>query len=427
LPRKAYLARLNTNQEGWYNLMRLTIVHTSSILNLRGSERWLLDVISLMRTFSVELQVISFDSDKKYANSVEEVSRRNREIAEVMKDTPFVRLSARRLSLPLRVTPFGKETTRTLNRYLNSVPFGSRLLASLRSSDVIYFMQVNRRPIQLLTVLALATLAGRKRVVVGIHVNPEYTRIQVGVLRLFVRMGILRGVHVVNQPQQDQIGSVLGCKTYYVPNGIFSEKFAVSKTGNERHEFSVLFVGAMTHVKGADLLPLIDDDLRKRGIPFRLLICTSGGPLTEAIEAWGRSRPEVSFMGYLEQDELLSVYGSASVAVFPSRREIFGLACIEAQASGTPVVVSQADGFRQTVVEGYSGYFAPRFDPASFSDGLMRVFNMWSNERTLYDAFCEHARKNASERFQWRNIIREFVQIINDAGGVPNFSEQPSG
>jgi glycosyltransferase involved in cell wall biosynthesis len=402
--------------------VRLIFVHTSSILNLRGSEKWLLDIASLLRPLSGQVRILNFDYDRKYGTSRDDIRKRRQVITESLAGTQLVELSALRLSLPLRVTPLGKGITRTINRYLNFIPLSSKFFWALRSSDVIYFLQVNRRPLHLLIVLVLATLAGRKRVVAGIHVNPEYTRFEVEVLRFFVKIGVLKGVHVINQSHLKRIRSMLGCRTDYVPNGIFFEKFASGRNGKDRSEFSILFVGAMTHVKGADLLPKIAENLLRRKIPFELQICTSGGPLSGTIQDWGAGRPEVSFRGFVEPKELIGVYRSASVVVLPSRREVFGLTCIEAQASGTPVVVSQADGFRQTVVDGYNGYFAHSFDPTAFSDELARVYDLWSKDYARYCTLCENARENARKNFEWRNLRKEFVLLINRASGASNTS-----
>src|SRR5712692_9077862 len=395
--------------------MRLVFIHTSSILNLRGSERWLLDIVSLMKAFSVQVQVVNFDYDQKYGTDRDEIKKRRKMVKESLGGTPFAELSALRLSLPLRITPLGKATTRTLNRYLNFIPISSRFFRSLRSSDVIYFLQVNRRPIHLLVILILATLAGRKRVIGGVHVTPEYTSLQVRMLRFFVRIGVLTGIHVVSQTQVERIRSMLGCRTDYVPNGIFLERFANRQDSKNRSEFSVLFVGAMTSVKGADFLPAIDENLRKRNIPFKLQICTSGGHLSKSIQDWASTRPEVSFLGFVAQEELARIYKVASVLILPSRRELFGLACIEALARGTPVVVSQAEGFRQTVIDGYNGYTAQSFSPEAFSDELLKVYNLWSRNRPQYDDLCRNGREYVTEHFRWQNLQKEFVLLINNA------------
>jgi glycosyltransferase involved in cell wall biosynthesis len=52
--------------------------------------------------------------------------------------------------------------------------------------------------------------------------------------------------------------------------------------------------------------------------------------------------------------------------------EPFGLIALEAMASATPVVAVSEGGFRETVVEGQTGFLTPR-EPKTFSDRLADV------------------------------------------------------
>src|SRR5205814_2573719 len=64
----------------------------------------------------------------------------------------------------------------------------------------------------------------------------------------------------------------------------------------------------------------------------------------------------VVFRGHLTSTDLAQAYRGAAVAVFAPYGEEFGLAPLEAMASGVPVVAWREGGFVETVVEGETGY-----------------------------------------------------------------------
>ena len=67
------------------------------------------------------------------------------------------------------------------------------------------------------------------------------------------------------------------------------------------------------------------------------------------------------------------LYQAADAFVFPSTKEGFGLAVLEAQASGLPVVVSDLPVFREFLADGESALFAPGDDPRALARAIERV------------------------------------------------------
>lgn len=63
-----------------------------------------------------------------------------------------------------------------------------------------------------------------------------------------------------------------------------------------------------------------------------------------ALEGLKRRYPDVTFLGALRGQPLVSAYASADVFVFPSRTDTFGLVMIEALACGTPVAAHPVTG-----------------------------------------------------------------------------------
>jgi len=80
------------------------------------------------------------------------------------------------------------------------------------------------------------------------------------------------------------------------------------------------------------------------------------------------------FTGYLKDpDDLPDWYRSLSVVVCASRVEGFGLTCLEAMASGCPVVATRTGAWPQIVSEGEDGYLVPCNDSGAMYDAIYKI------------------------------------------------------
>jgi spore coat protein SA len=107
-------------------------------------------------------------------------------------------------------------------------------------------------------------------------------------------------------------------------------------------------------------------------------------------------------------EELAAVYRSAAVGVVPSVfPEALGLTSLEAQASGVPVVVSDAGGLPETVVDGRSGLVVPRSDPEALASAILRLLG----DPARIGEMGRRAREWAMERFSWDRIASQLEAI----------------
>ncbi len=88
----------------------------------------------------------------------------------------------------------------------------------------------------------------------------------------------------------------------------------------------------------------------------------------------------VRFLGFLPDDTLAALYRLASVFVFPSLYEGFGLPPLEAMASGTPVVTSNVSSLPE--VAGDAAVLVNPYDVGEIVEGMRRVLSdpMLANE-----------------------------------------------
>ena len=120
--------------------------------------------------------------------------------------------------------------------------------------------------------------------------------------------------------------------------------------------------------------------------------------------------------GFVALDELARLYAGAAVVACPSRREGFGMACLEAMAYGKPVVASAVGGLLDLVVDGETGLLVPPRDPQALRAAL---------ERLLADAELRHrlgaaARERAAAEFSWDSAIKRLRLAYADAVRAAN-------
>jgi glycosyltransferase involved in cell wall biosynthesis len=101
------------------------------------------------------------------------------------------------------------------------------------------------------------------------------------------------------------------------------------------------------------------------------------------------------------------------VVVCPSRREGFGVACLEAMAHGRPVVATAVGGLRDLVVDGETGIVVPPRDPAALRTALTTLLADRDLRRRLGSAGRERARAG----FSWDAATDATLAAYSEAVG----------
>jgi alpha-1,6-mannosyltransferase len=140
--------------------------------------------------------------------------------------------------------------------------------------------------------------------------------------------------------------------------------------------------------------------LRDAGVSAVLAVA-GGGPLRPALQAeaadWGLP---VRFLGHVaDREELAALLATADVAIAPGPVETFGLAALEALASGTPVVVSAQSALPEVI--GEAGLAADGEGPA-YAEAVQTLMARPEAERRA------EARRQA-ERYPWSAAVAGFL------------------
>ncbi|WP_035288374.1 glycosyltransferase family 4 protein [Clostridium sp. KNHs214] len=85
----------------------------------------------------------------------------------------------------------------------------------------------------------------------------------------------------------------------------------------------------------------------------------------------------VKFLGLLNKEEVVNAFNRFDIAVFPSLSESFGVAAVEAQACGTPVIVSDVGGLPEATKPNYSSIVVPKEEHKRLVEAIEELlFNM---------------------------------------------------
>ncbi len=103
------------------------------------------------------------------------------------------------------------------------------------------------------------------------------------------------------------------------------------------------------------------------------LIVVGDGPARDAVEAALAPLARVVYAGAQSEEALPAFYAAADVYVWPAVNEAYGVALLEAQAAGLPVVAGRVRGVPEVVRDGETGLLTPDGDDAAFAAALGRL------------------------------------------------------
>lgn len=142
---------------------------------------------------------------------------------------------------------------------------------------------------------------------------------------------------------------------------------------------------------------------RRPDLPVRLEIYGRGpeGPALEALAAACGVGELVRFGGFVEHGKLPEVFARFDAGLYLSRAESFGVAAVEAMACGVPVVVSDADGFREVTGEGECALLVPRDSAEDAASAMMRLME----DSDLCRRLAAAGRERVKRLYDWRENV----------------------
>lgn len=155
----------------------------------------------------------------------------------------------------------------------------------------------------------------------------------------------------------------------------------------------LLAAGMMRLGRKADSYRVLADALRMLppDAPAYTLTVAGDGPERRTVERNFAGLP-ATFLGRVPFDEMAAIYARHDVFAWPAIDEPYGLVFLEAQASGLPVIGSDARGVPDIVAAGETGLLPPSGDPAAFRDALVTLMCDAERRETMGRAARDYVR-----------------------------------
>ena len=236
-------------------------------------------------------------------------------------------------------------------------------------------------------------------------------------------------VLAVSEVWQRQLLEDYGVRAGVVPNGVDVARFATAPAARAAELRAsvgatdrplLLSVGGVEPRKGSDSLVRALHLLNDQPGPAPVLAVVGGhsfqdhrayrdGVLAELGRLGLELGVDVVLVGTVPESDIAAWYAAADVLAFPSVKEGFGLAVLEAMAAGLPVVTSDLPVFREWLVPGRDALLVPVGDVEALADALARALTDADLRRGLIAA-----GRAVADRFTWAASAERHLAVYAD-------------
>jgi len=199
------------------------------------------------------------------------------------------------------------------------------------------------------------------------------------------------------------IEKIYGCKPIICPPGVDIERYRPAPRRSEMEVNNRMIKGPFIlstnrHYpqKGLEYLLLMMPKVLKK-CNAQLVITGHFTEYTSTLQRLAdglKIRDKVVFTNQVGETDLISLYQNADVYAYSSSCEDFGLGPIEAMACGTPAVVWNYAGPRETVIDGATGLKAKPYSINDFAEKVIRLLTDEKLNREMGAKAADFVKKN---------------------------------
>lgn len=226
-------------------------------------------------------------------------------------------------------------------------------------------------------------------------------------------------VILVGEPLRDYFVPLAGDDANFcvVPNGFFLPQLPPARVpSRDESTLRLVSISNLHEGKGIDLNLEALAELDRRGLGNWNYTIVGGGAERLRLEGMVDEkglRDRVQFLGHLPHCEALAKLTSADVFLLPSYREAFGVAYLEAMASGLLVVGVKGQGPEAFIRDGESGFLVPPKDVTALADLIEFVMGNESECRRIAD----RGREVVTTEFTWTRHAEKLMAVYAEVIG----------
>jgi glycosyltransferase involved in cell wall biosynthesis len=192
----------------------------------------------------------------------------------------------------------------------------------------------------------------------------------------------------------------------YPPRGLAGPPTAPSS----RQPVRLIVVGMMRPGDKLASYRLLGDALSRLGdLDWSLEVVGDGAARQEVAQALALLGDRVAWAGLLDSETLVRHLAAADLCVWPAVNEAFGMALLEAQASGLPVIAGASGGVAQIVAQGITGFLVEPNDAAGFAAAVRHLIV----DRGLCASFGEAARRRVLAEHDLPVAARRLASVFD--------------
>ncbi|MFY4776340.1 glycosyltransferase family 4 protein [Metabacillus sp. RGM 3146] len=206
--------------------------------------------------------------------------------------------------------------------------------------------------------------------------------------------------------QKELLYEYNGVQSTVIPNGrnLYFEENLFTEG------FYLFAMGRMVKEKGFDTL-LKSFQRVSRKLPQLQLVLAGDGPLKEEYEKLSESlgiSGQVTFKGFLNDDDLKKMLKNAIISIVPSLYEPFGLAALESMSMKKATIVSDAGGLKELVKDQKSGLVFPAGNEEVLAEKIEQLI---SNDQLRKELAEEAYRK--SLQYSWEHSAQKTRKLYD--------------
>lgn len=185
-------------------------------------------------------------------------------------------------------------------------------------------------------------------------------------------------------------------------------------------DFTLIFAGRISEDKNLSLLIKMATLAEQKYAGRFNWVIAGDGPNLETLKESLSKVSNVHFTGRIESKELVDWYRSSDLLVFPSHTDTFGMVILEAQACGTPCLVTNSGGPKEIIIDGETGHILYDDNPLHWLEKIVDYHEIKQHDPDQFSEIKQSCSEHVSKQNNWQPV---FDTVLGHECLLPNITD----